>query len=241
MSRPNFKILAYDETTLGPLCLRWRELLAEPGTIVTEVSLNHEFLMSSYNTASERALASVALEMLAGEGLDVLVGGLGLGYTAREALQSSRVARVEVVEFLPQVIGWLDQGLIPLAGELKADPRLAVVQGDVYRRLAEPPARAYDLILIDVDHSPEDRLSAANGSFYTEEGLARAKSHLKPGGVLGVWSYDESAPFAEALRRVYREVRVVPVEFKNRFVGETQTDWLFFARQEPSDSTFTGF
>ena len=134
----NFEILAYDETPLGPLCLRRRELLAEPGTIVTEVSLNHEFLMSSYNTASERALSSVALEMHDGRDLDVLVGGLGLGYTAREALVPDRVARVEVVEFLPQVIGWLDQGLIPLAGELKADARL---QGGARRRLP-PPVRA---------------------------------------------------------------------------------------------------
>ncbi|MBI2787371.1 MAG: hypothetical protein HYX59_01700 [Elusimicrobia bacterium] len=172
MARPNFEILAYDDTPLGPLCLRRRELLAEPGTIVTEVSLNHEFLMSSYNTASERALTNFSLEMHGGAGLDMLVGGLGLGYTAR----------------------------------------------------------AHDLILIDVDQSPEDRLASANGAFYTEEGLERAKSHLKPGGVLGVWSYDESSPFASALRRVYREVRVEPVEFKNRFVGGTETDWLFFAR-----------
>jgi len=226
----NFEILAYDETPLGPLCLRRRELLAEPGTIVTEVSLNHEFLMSSYNTASERALASGALALREGTGLDALVGGLGLGYTAREALASDRVARVEVVEFLPQVIGWLEKGLIPLAAELNADPRLRVVQDDVYRRLSAEPARLFDLVLIDVDHSPEDRLAAANGSFYTEEGLERAKRHLMPGGVLGVWSYDESASFAAALRRVFRDVRVEPVEFKNRFVGETQTDWLFFAR-----------
>ncbi|PIR19135.1 MAG: spermidine synthase [Elusimicrobia bacterium CG11_big_fil_rev_8_21_14_0_20_64_6] len=230
MSAINFEILSYDDTPLGPLCLRRRELLSEPGTIVTEVSLNHEFLMSSYNTASERALARVALEMLPGEGLDVLVGGLGLGYTAREALVSDRVARVEVVEFLPQVIGWLDRCLIPLSSELKSDARLKVVQADVYRLLSEPPARTYDLILIDVDHSPEDRLAAANGTFYTEEGLARARKHLKPGGVLGVWSYDESAPFSGVLRRVFREVRIEPVEFKNRLVGETQTDWLFFAR-----------
>jgi spermidine synthase len=226
----NFKILAYDDTPLGPLCLRRRELLAEPGTVVTEVSLNHEFLMSSYNTASERALSTIALEMRPGEGLDVLVGGLGLGYTAREALVSPRVARVSVVEFLPQVIGWLDAGLIPLAGELKADPRLEVVRGDVYLRLSAPPARAHDLILIDVDHSPDDRLTAANGFFYTAEGLARARAHLKPGGVLGIWSYAESSPFADALRKTFREVRVVPIEFKNRFVGEVQTDWLFFAR-----------
>jgi spermidine synthase len=230
MSPINFEILAYDDTPLGPLCLRRRELLAEPGTIVTEVSLNHEFLMSSYNTASERALASIALDMRPGTGLDVLVGGLGLGYTAREALVPQRVARVEVVEFLPQVIGWLNEGLVPLAGELKAEPRLQVVPGDVYLRLSGPPARAHDLILIDVDHSPDERLTAANGFFYTEDGLQRAKKHLKPGGVLGVWSYAESSPFADALRRVFREVRVEPIAFKNRFVGETQTDWLFFAR-----------
>jgi spermidine synthase len=230
LSALNFEILAYEDTPLGPLCLRRRELLAEPGTVVTEVSLNHEFLMSSYNTASERALASVALEMRPGEGLDVLVGGLGLGYTAREALVPPRVARVEVVEFLPQVIGWLERGLVPLAAELNADPRLVLTRGDVYLRLSEPPSRPRDLILIDVDHSPDDRLAAANASFYTPDGLERAKKHLKPGGVLGVWSYAESSPFADALRGAFREVRVVPVEFKNRFVGEVQTDWLFFAK-----------
>ena len=105
-----------------------------------------------------------------------------------------------------------------------------MVRGDVYLRLSEPPARAHDLILIDVDHSPDERLTAANGFFYTEEGLERAKKHLKPDGVLGIWSYAESSPFADAQRRAFREVRVVPVEFKNRFVGEVQTDWLFFAR-----------
>ena len=104
---------------------------AEPGTIVTESSLNHEFLMSSYHTASERALAWRALELHPGQGLDVLVGGLGLGYTAREALVSQRVARVTVVEFLPQVIAWLDRDLVPLVG---AQGRCAP-QGGPGRRL----------------------------------------------------------------------------------------------------------
>ena len=134
---------------------------------MTEITLNHEFLMSSLNTASERALAGGALEMHAGEGLTVLVGGLGLGCTAREALASDQVARLEVVELLPEVIGWLERGLLPLADELKADPRFAVIEGDVYERLSRSPERKFDLILIDVDHSPEERLAAA-GSFYTE-------------------------------------------------------------------------
>ena len=120
--RPSkFEILASEETSLGMLCLRQRELLAEPGTMVTEITLEHEFLMSSYSIASERALAGFALEMHTGRDLRVLVGGLGLGYTAHAALESDRVEKVEVVEFLPPVIEWLDRGLVPLSAELKAN------------------------------------------------------------------------------------------------------------------------
>ena len=102
MSKSNLEILAYEDTPLGPLCLRRRELLSQPGTIVTEVTLNHEFLMSSLYTDSEQALADTALQLHNGKELKVLVGGLGLGYTAHRALQSARVSRVEVVELLPQ-------------------------------------------------------------------------------------------------------------------------------------------
>lgn len=230
MSPSNLEILAYEDSPLGPLCLRRRELLSSPGTVVTEVTLNHEFLMSSYNTVSERALAHTALEMHAGTELTVLVGGLGLGYTAHAALASSRVARVEVVEFLPQVIDWLERDMVPLSGELRADRRFAPVVGDVYARLAAPPSERFDLILIDVDHSPADQLSGANDFFYTEAGLARASLHLRPGGVLGVWSYAGSSPFERALRQVFQEVRVEPVLFFNELVDEETTDWLFFAR-----------
>jgi len=233
MSPSNIEILAHEPSPLGVLCLRRRELLSAPGTVVTEVTLDHEFLMSSYTTASERALATRALEMHSGRGLEVLVGGLGLGYTAREVLTSDRVGHVEVVGFLPQVIDWLDRGLVPLADELRGDPRFTVVCGDVYERLAAPAERQFDLVLIDVDHSPEERLAAA-GSFYTEEGLRSAKGHLAPGGVLAVWSYAESSSFADALRSVFGEVRVEPVTVANRLIGAEHTDWLFFARGYPA-------
>jgi spermidine synthase len=226
----SFEILSYQPTPLGMLCLRRRELLSEPGTLVTEVTLNHEFLMSSYHTASERALASVTADMLEGRDLQVMVGGLGLGYTASEVLTCDGVARVEIVELLPQVIDWLNQGLIPLAESLQADPRLHVSQGDVYQRLWHPPQTQFDAILIDVDHSPDDQLDTGNESFYTEAGLQRAKRHLAENGVLGVWSYAESSPFANTLKKVFREVRIEPVTFENTHIDETMTDWLFFAR-----------
>jgi len=230
VDNPPFEILAYEPTELGILCLRRRELLCDPGTIVTEVTLNHEFLMSSYLTASERALSTVALQMHQGSSLRVLVGGLGLGYTVRAVLASERVSRCDVVEFLPQVMKWLQDGLVPLSDELNADDRMFAQQGDVYRQLASPPEQTYDLILIDVDHSPEENLGTANGQFYTAEGLTLAKMHLAEGGVLGVWSYAESSPFALALRDVFREVRVEPVTVHNNLINEQQTDWLFFAR-----------
>ena len=211
-----------------------RELLSKPGTVVTEISLDHEFLMSSYITLSERALSRIALEMHPGDKLQVLVGGLGLGYTAWQALQSPRVARAEVVELVPAVIRWMAEGLVPLSAALCAEPRIEMVAGDVFQRLALPPeseAPKFDLILIDVDHSPEEQLGTSRcGGFYTADGLRLARRHLAPGGVLGVWSYAESSPFADALREVFREVRIEPVSFVNDLIEEATTDWLFFAR-----------
>jgi spermidine synthase len=230
MTPSNLEILAYEDTPLGPLCLRRRALLSSPDTVVTEVTLNHAFLMSSHNTVSERALADVAVRMHAGTRLRVLVGGLGLGYTAHAALASPRVYHVEVVELFPQVIGWLRDGLVPLSAALREEPRLTLTHGDVYGLLAGPPTQAFDLILVDVDHAPDDPLDRGTTDFYSRGGLERARRHLAPDGILGVWSYAESSPFATALREVFHDVRVEPVTFYNDLIDEETTDWLFFAR-----------
>jgi len=232
--------LAAEESPLGLVCLRRRAIAGDPATVATEITLDHQFLMSSANTASERALADRALALHAGAGLAVLVGGLGLGYTAHAVLASARVAKLEVVEYLAPVIGWLRAGRLPLSGALMRDARLTVVQGDVYARLDAEPDRErrdapsafppYDLILIDVDHSPEEPLGRESARFYSEPGLARARRHLAPGGMLGVWSYAESPRFAEALGRVFAEVRVERVQFENRVFGEEETNVLFLAR-----------
>ncbi len=80
----------------------------------------------------------------------------------------------------------------------------------------------------------ENEVLRANASFYTESGLARAKQHLAPGGVLAVWSYAESSPFVEALRATFAVVEAVPVSFVNDLIDEESTDWLFVAHDEPS-------
>ena len=234
MSASNLRILAYEKTPLGDLCLRRRELLSEPGTVITEITLDHQLLMSSHNTVSERALAAEALARHPRRDLSVLVGGLGLGYTAAKVLQSGRIKRVEVIELLPAVVGFLRDGLLPLSPELLADTRFGVRAGDVYATLREPAEERWDLVLIDVDHSPEDHLGAGNESFYTESGLARTKHHLAPDGILAVWSYAESSPFVDALRAAFAAVEVVPVSYVNELVDEEHTDWLFLARDEPA-------
>jgi spermidine synthase len=105
-----------------------------------------------------------------------------------------------------------------------------VTEGDVYGRLMAAPESCFDLILIDVDHSPDERLGEESVSFYTAAGLSAARQHLAPGGVLAVWSYAESSPFSEALHEVFTEVRVEPVTYDNQLINEQRTDWLFFAR-----------
>jgi len=231
MNGPLFEILSADDTPLGLLTLRRRELLSRPGVIVCEVTLDGEHLMSSYITASEQALTTLALEWHPGDGLDVLVGGLGLGYTSAEALKSDRVARVETIEFLPAVAGWCAGGLIPLAETLNGDDRHTVTLGDVYARLAQsPPERTHDLVLIDVDHAPDAPLDPSGGVFYKAEGLRVAKQHLAPGGILGVWSAAANPAFESALRSVFAEVRVEEVEVVNDLVDETYHDVIFLAR-----------
>jgi spermidine synthase len=230
MSRSNLQVLAYETTPLGDLCLRRRELLSRPGTVITEITLDHQLLMSSHHTVSERALATEALARHSGHELSVLIAGLGLGYTAAAVLQSERVERLEVIELFPAVVDFLRDGLIPLASELLADARFGVHEGDAYAMLHGEAVERWDLVLIDVDHSPEDHLGMGNEAFYTRSGLVRAKNHLAPGGILAVWSYADSSPFVDALHAAFDLVEVVSVRYVNDLVDEEHTDWLFLAR-----------
>lgn len=160
-----------------------------------------------------------------------MVGGLGLGYTAAEALKCDRVGELHVVEFLPDVIRWMVERLVPLSESLNADERVSIEHGDVYGRLADTPGQPFDLIVIDVDHSPEDVLGNQSQGFYSQPGLEKAMRRLTPGGVLKVWSYAESTPLLDNMRAVFDDVEVEPVTIWNDLIQEEQTDWLYFGRR----------
>lgn len=222
-----FEVLDHADSPIGVLILRERTLPV-PGVI--ELTLEHQFLMSSAVTDSERALATRAIAMHGGTDLKVFVGGLGLGYTAKAALDSDRVARVDVFELVPGIIGWVQRGLVPLGKELTADPRFRAIQADVFELLRGPATATYDLLLVDIDHSPDERLGETSDSFYARDSLRRVAQHLSPGGVFALWSTSESTAFEAELRATFREVRVEPIEFFNQTTGRPETNWLFLAR-----------
>ena len=222
-----FEVIDHVESPLGVFILRRR---TAPVPDVIELTLQHQFLMSSAVTVSERELATRAIEMHGGSDLDVLIGGLGLGYTCKTALDSDRVARVEVVELVQGIIEWAASGVIPLGKELMADARFHAIQGDVFERLRRPPITTHDLLLIDVDHSPDERLGESSDSFYAHANLVLVARHLKPGGVFALWSTSDSRGFEEELRKTFEDVRVEPIEFFNETMGAQETNWLFFAK-----------
>ena len=124
--------LDFQQTVLGELILSRRRLRSAQDSWVYEIDLDGRFLMSSTVRVSEEALAKRALELLDGDDWRVLVGGLGLGYTAAAALTFPEVDRLDVVEFLPEVIAWYERDLVPMTATLADDSRCHIFQGDCF-------------------------------------------------------------------------------------------------------------
>ena len=235
-----FEELDYRPTPIGALSLRRRRELTLD-TDVFEIKLGEEFLMSSLFTASEIALARLGLADLGDGDLDVVVGGLGLGYTARAVLEHDTVRSLIVVETLDAVIDWHETGLLPLGPGLTADPRSRFVHGDFFALAAsdegfdpDRPSRRFDAILVDIDHSPEFFLDPGNAGFYQPEGLRRVAAHLRPGGVFGLWSNDRpDDAFTARLGDVFAEARAEPVTFHNPLQNREATQTVYLARRSP--------
>jgi len=236
----SFEELDYRVTPIGALSLRRRRELTS-GADVFEIKLGAEHLMSSLFTTSEIALAKLGLAHLSSNAPNVVVGGLGLGYTAQAVLEHEAVSSLIVVEALDAVIEWHESGLLPLGPALTSDPRCRFIHGDFFALAAsedgfdpDMPARKFDAILVDIDHSPDFHLDQKNADFYQIEELRQLSTHLNPGGVFGLWSNDPpDEKFTARLAEVFAYARAEPVSFHNPLQNREFTQTVYLAWTAP--------
>lgn len=235
----DFEELDFRHTPIGELSLRRR---AEPrlnDCIVYEVKLGDDFLMSSLFTTSEVALADLALAGAPWAEMDVVVAGLGLGYTAAAALAYPALRSLLVIDALEAVVEWHRTGLVPNGERLSGDPRCRFLHADFFALLRgsspclDPahPQRRHHAVLVDIDHSPSHLLNPANGDFYTPRGLSRLAETLHPGGVFGLWSNDSPEDgFAAVLDSVFAHSEHQVVRFHNLYTDGNSSSTIYLAR-----------
>ena len=224
-------VLARHTTPGGEIQLQQRPLI--DGSLAFEIISDGVFLMASYNQASERALAHHALEaaMTAlGSGLRVLVGGLGMGFTLQATLARD-VASVDVVEVSPYIIEWNRTYFAPLNADALADPRVRLIQNDLYTVLRVSPEAAYHAILLDVDNGPSWLAKADNAQLYTLEALKRWSALLVPGGSFAVWSAQPEPEFLERSQTVFGRAEELSVTDPNQEKG--QVDYFIYRGVSP--------
>ncbi len=235
----DFEVLDYRQTPLGDLMLRRRRILMLGGAEVYEVKLGDEFLMSSLFHEAEVALANLGLAELDAAAPDVVVGGLGLGYTAAAVLGHARVRSLLVIEALQPVIDWHRDGRVPLGPVLNGDARCRISRGDFFERAGsrdpgfapDEPGRRFDAVLLDIDHSPNHLLHPRHAAFYAPAGLRQLAAHLRPGGVFGLWSDGSPDPgFLDILHGVFAHARAAAIHFPNPLTGGDSSSTVYICR-----------
>lgn len=235
-----FEELDYQQTPLGDISLRRRSEPRLEGKILYEVKLGDEFLMSSLFTDAEIELARLGLAELEGTDLDIVIGGLGLGYTAVTVLENPSVRSLIVVEVMEPVIDWHRQGLVPLGKQLVSDPRCALAHADFFNVVSSSSTgfdrsganRLVHAVLLDIDHSPSHWLNPGNSAFYTPQGLRNLAEKLHPGGVFGLWSNDPpDAGFTRLLETVFQSSESHIVTFPNPYMGGESSNTVYLARK----------
>ena len=226
-----FAELDWQQTPMGELTLR-RRLDPVLEKEVFEVILGDEHLMSSHFTVAEIELAHLALAAVPGDALDILVGGLGLGYTAQAVLSHTEVRSLVVVEALDVIVDWHRRGLLPVSAELTADARTRFEVDDFFQRMrSDAVPERFDAIIVDIDHSTTHHLHPSHADFYTADGIRRMRRHLAPGGVFALWSDDPpETGFVELLSAVFETVDSHVVAFDNALTGGTSTNTVYVAR-----------
>ncbi|MGY1551409.1 spermidine synthase [Microbacterium sp. A588] len=228
-----FEELDWQPTPIGDLMLRRR---TEPsvGQEIYEVKLGDEYLMSSLFTVAEEELANLGLAAVEGDDLSVLVGGLGLGYTAVAALRDERMRALTVIDRLGAVIGWHERKLLPASAELVEDARTTLVEDDFFAIVRAEPAgdrAGYSAILLDVDHSPRHQLDPTHADLYTAAGLRALDRHLATRGIFALWSDDPPDDvFMIELNAVFDDAVAHVVDFDNPVTGGVSSNTVYVAR-----------
>lgn len=203
MPRP-WEILDTVPTDEGPLELRRR------GDRDYMITIAGRILMSSHGNLSELALGRLGCQPVAGRKRPrVLIGGLGMGYTLRAALDALPAsAEVTVVELNPVVERWCRGPLAHLTGDALGDPRVRLVLDDVSKHLARCPAGSYDAILLDLYEGPHHATQGSHDPFYGMGALELSERALAKGGLLAVWSEETDERFERRLRGAGYQVEV---------------------------------
>jgi spermidine synthase len=232
-----FEEIDSQNSPLGEISLRRRRMPVFGDRDIYEVKLGDEFLMSSMFVDAEEALSTLGLAAVQStDKLSVVVGGLGLGYTAVAALKDARITELLVVDALAPVIGWHKDELVPLGKILNADARNSYVLGSFFDLATSPETgfdpsndgKKFDAILLDIDHSPTEFLNAANASFYTTKNLALMAEQLKPNGVFAMWSQNlPEDSFETLLKTVFANVDSHVVSFFNPFQSVESTNSVY--------------
>jgi spermidine synthase len=206
-------------TERGEIVLRRRFDDDEPEHTggVLELRVNGVFVVDSFENSTEVALAGAALAEAA-DPRHVLVGGLGLGFTAHEVLSDHRVERVTVAEIEEPLVQWFRDGRIPHGPAYLADGRLGVAVADVQQVVTESPPGTFDLVLLDVDNGPDFLVFESNAAIYEKVFLRQVETTLRPDGTLVIWSSTESPQLAESLRSVFGNstTQSLPVTLQGR-------------------------
>jgi spermidine synthase len=229
--------LAYHKTPLGELTLRRRVETLWQNKEVFEVKLGDDFLMSSLFTEGERELSRLGLADLKGE-LDVVVGGLGLGYTAAAALENKAVRSLLVIDLFQEVIDWHRNKLVPMGEILSEDARCEMRQGNFFELArtgfdVSDEKRKFDAVLLDIDHSPKHFLDEKNASFYGLVGLNLLRRQIKAGGAFALWSNDSAdEKFTKHLESVFGIAAAHNVEFANPYTNSISVNSVYVAHRK---------
>jgi len=189
--------------------------------------LGQNELMNSRLSGSEEALATLACRRIeAVKRPNLLIGGLGMGFTLRAALAVlGPDARITVAELVPAVIAWARGPMASIFAESLDDPRASILSGDVIE-VIQSHASAFDAILLDVDNGPEGLIRKANDALYNPKGLKAVRRALRPGGVLAVWSSGPHPLFSKRLRDAGLDVDEVAVRATTKRRGARHIIWF---------------